>query len=129
MRLVDNMKYIYYMKKPYDSKSYNCWSFVKDFYKKEFDIELNELQVTGDDDSNYIYEIYKQESTNWNQIKAPKKHCVLALSNEYPIVDHVGIYLGDNKFIHNTQKAGVHISKMNDVIWKHKIVGCYEYRK
>lgn len=38
-------------------------------------------------------------------------------------VSHVGIYIGDNAFIHSSTSHGVMISNMNDMYWKPRYVG------
>ena len=39
-------------------------------------------------------------------------------------VSHVGIYIGDNSFIHSSTSNGVMISSMDETYWKPKFVGC-----
>jgi cell wall-associated NlpC family hydrolase len=38
-------------------------------------------------------------------------------------VDHVGIYLNGDRFIHASTSKGVMISPMNDKYWSHKYQG------
>ena len=42
-------------------------------------------------------------------------------------IDHVGVYLGDNKFTHATTKAGVIISDLNEDYYKKRYVGTCRY--
>lgn len=42
-------------------------------------------------------------------------------------IDHVGIYLGDNQFVHATKSAGVTISNLSDDIYMDYFVGSCRY--
>lgn len=117
-----------YMLKKYNDIKYNCWDFVRDFYKQEFNIELPNFNVKGTGQYKLKYEIYKQESKNWKKLKKPKMYCVVVLS-DVGKADHVGIYLGKGNFIHNTKQANVSISNLNKPEWLNNVVGFYEHEK
>lgn len=42
-------------------------------------------------------------------------------------VDHVGIYLNGNRFVHASTSKGVMVSPMDDVYWKPKYLGARRY--
>lgn len=44
-----------------------------------------------------------------------------------PFVNHVGIYIGNGKFIHTRENTGVVIESTESPVWKHVIEGYYEY--
>ncbi len=48
-------------------------------------------------------------------------------SNRTAKLDHVGVYLGDGKFIHATRQKGVIISDLNTSYYKERIVGVRRY--
>ena len=43
-------------------------------------------------------------------------------------IDHVGIYLNGNRFIHASTKNGVMISPMQDKYWGHKYQGARRFK-
>ena len=43
-------------------------------------------------------------------------------------IDHVGIYLSGDRFIHASTSKGVMISPMNDKYWSHKYQGGRRFR-
>lgn len=114
-----------YLKKKYDAKRYNCWHLVLDFYKNELKIDLPKFQEDGITMSESLDKVIKKEAVNWKKLNELKKHCVLVFSNTPPYSDHVGVYLGNNKFIQNLENANVVVSDLN--VWKIRLVGAYEY--
>jgi cell wall-associated NlpC family hydrolase len=44
-------------------------------------------------------------------------------------IDHVGIYLGDGRFAHATETAGVVVSHMNEAYYQEHFAGACRYRK
>jgi cell wall-associated NlpC family hydrolase len=88
-------------------KGIDCSAFVKNVYHDSFNISLprtTEIQV----DKGYL--VYKNQlktgdlvffKTGWN-------------------TRHVGIYIGNNEFIHASTSKGVTTSSLNNVYWKQK---------
>jgi cell wall-associated NlpC family hydrolase len=116
-----------YMIKKYDHKKYNCWHLVVDYYKQELNIDLpNFVEVNGKTNYNILNTFIKEQSKNWIKLVKPKKNCVLIMTHNFPYANHIGIYLEDNKILHNLENTNVIISDYS--LWKHKIVGAYEYK-
>lgn len=70
-----------------------------------------------------------QEQARYGKItfdkKELKKGDLVFFANTYKtsaFITHSGIYLGDNTFIHTSSKAGVTITKLDDVYWNDKFV-------
>ncbi len=42
-------------------------------------------------------------------------------------VDHVGVYLSDNRFIHASSSNGIKVSSLNNRYWKKRVVGSKRY--
>ena len=51
-----------------------------------------------------------------------KKGDILFFRNGFKRVDHVGIYLGNNEFVHASSKSGVIISSMNDDYYRSRFI-------
>ena len=63
-----------------------------------------------------VAEVYRRNGVmdEWQEVKEPTEGSVLVFSLKGKELDHVGVYLGDGRFIHATKPSGVcieHISK------------------
>ena len=68
----------------------------------------------------YIYDALKSRFSEVNDLQ---KNDILVF--EFNNIVHIGVYLGDDKFIHSTKLAGWHITKLN----KYKLSLKYIFRK
>lgn len=123
--------YLKYMYKSYNNKNYNCWDFIRDFYLNELNIILPDFNLKGVGQYKEKYKIFKEQEKNWIKIKDIKTlpmYCLVVLKSHKP-ADHVGIYIGNNKFLHNTKQSNVAISSLNSFEWKNNIIGFYKHEK
>ena len=60
--------------------------------------------------------------------KANLMHGDLVFFNTTGGISHVGVYLGNNKFIHASTSAGVMISDLDDIYFKRRYVGACRIR-
>lgn len=70
------------------------------------------------------------ESGKWQKLNKPEIGCAvcIALDANHPdMVQHVGVYVGDNKFIHIMQKTGVITTPINHLFFRRKIRGFYKW--
>jgi len=111
---------------------FTCWSLVKYVYRNYYNIEIPDYYSSICDnplDDNYVcdkFECYKRE-TVWKEIQLPQEPCVVLMKNCSEFVNHAGIYIGDNSFLHCVYNHGVILSKINDRLWGKKICGYYVY--
>ncbi|MBU9843661.1 NlpC/P60 family protein [Rahnella ecdela] len=87
----------------------DCSSLTRHIYQESFGIHL--------------------PRTTYRQIKTGKRIAIpqlrigdLVFFHTGRYERHVGIYLGDQKFIHASKIKGVTISKMNNVYWRNKFL-------
>ncbi len=83
----------------------DCSGFVQAMYKKAFAIDLPR------DSSN---QVLKGTEVSTSQLQAGD----LVFFKINPHLRHVGIYIGNNSFIHSSTKSGVMISNMGMSYWK-----------
>lgn len=62
----------------------------------------------------------------WELVEDPRFMDVSCFRNGKDVVNHAGVLLGENKFIHAV-KAGVVVSKYTDPQWQKRLVGFYRY--
>lgn len=88
---------------------------------------------SGFDCSGYIGYVYKKHGINvsrtttgiWNdnpRVSQPAVGDLVVFSTYKPGPSHVGIYMGDNKFIHSGDR-GVEVTSMNNVYFKPRYMG------
>ncbi|WP_329844907.1 NlpC/P60 family protein [Veillonella atypica] len=76
-----------------------CWDVVAEVYQRNGVTLPNYTDIPMDE---------------WQEVKEPTEGSVLVFSLKGKELDHVGVYLGDGRFIHATKPSGVcieHISK------------------
>lgn len=70
-------------------------------------------------------------SGRWEKIDQPEEGCavVIALDPAKPnLVQHLGVYIGDNKFIHILKNTGVITTRLDDRFFQRKIRGYYKWK-
>jgi murein DD-endopeptidase / murein LD-carboxypeptidase len=85
----------------------DCSGFVAMFYKKVFDLELGASST----------DIYTSNVTPLQKKKLLPSDLVFFRIGK-KVISHVGIYLGNNKFIHASTKLGVIISDLNEPYYR-----------
>nr|DAX98269.1 MAG TPA: NlpC/P60 family [Caudoviricetes sp.] len=93
-----------------------CWDLVREYYKragKELP-DYKEFVLNG--------ETYSGDLVR--EIQEPVPGCICVYSLKCAGIDHVGIYLGNNKMIHATEKNGVCIEPYSRYI--RRLKGLYK---
>lgn len=62
----------------------------------------------------------------WPDVPTPS---VVAIRFNTPNVNHVGVYVGDGKFLHTREKTGVCIERADSPAWRHRIEGFYTQKE
>jgi len=71
------------------------------------------------------------DSGKWEKIEHPEVGCAvtIALDHDKPnLVQHLGVYIGEGKFIHIMQKTGVVVTRIDHAFFKRKIRGYYRWK-
>jgi len=69
-------------------------------------------------------------SGRWLPLSEPEVGCavVMALDPMHPdLVQHLGVYIGEGKFIHILEDMGVIVSRINDRFFNRKIKGFWKW--
>lgn len=107
----------------------DCYGLVKEVYKRygynipEYDTDYNDMEringlITGN-----------TKGYPWKEISEPKVPCLIAIRFGSPagVVNHTGVYIGGDRFIHTRERIGVNIDRISSPAWHRVIVGFYEY--
>lgn len=112
-----------------DYSGVDCWGLIiliyKEFLKKEL-IDLDKLDF-GEDwykEKNLFIENYHQQ---WIKVDDPQKFDIVFFRNCDDVVNHCGLFLGEDIFVQATRKHGVTFSHLNK--FKNKIYGFFRLKK
>lgn len=126
------MNYNKYIGLPYasngrDESGIDCWGLVRLFYKQEYNIELPSYteEYSGAYDSRILdmMDLYKN---NWAQVQQPEVGSVIVF-NILGEPFHVGVYVGEDKFIHARDGMDSVLESVNSPKWVKRIEGYYKY--
>ena len=95
----------------------DCSGFVMQVYKGYFNIALDHNAAS----------MYK-DSRGSSVSRGSLREGDLVFFGSFWKIDHVGIYLSGDRFIHASSSKGVMISPMNDKYWSHKYQGGRRFR-
>lgn len=126
------MNYNKYIGLPYvsngrDESGIDCWGLVRLFYKQEFNIDLPSYteEYSGAYDTRILgmMDLYKH---TWAQVSEPEVGSVIVF-NILGEPFHVGIYAGEDKFIHARDGMDSVLESVNSPKWAKRIEGYYKY--
>lgn len=127
------MDYNNYIGLPYkdngrDESGIDCWGLVRLFYKREYDIDIPSYteQYVGRDDPTLTATITKFKADSWIKTNEPEPGNVV-LFNILGQPTHVGIYLGEGKFLHSRGGLDSVVESTTNTKWKNRIEGYYKY--
>lgn len=105
----------------------DCWGLSRYVYSEEFNIQLPDFsgEYTGDD-TKRISELISIHKESWEKVEEPKPgHLILFRILGEDI--HVGIYIGNNKFLHSIEGQYSAIERLDGHAWKNRISGFFKY--
>ena len=99
---------------------------IYNFDVKEYDVASYATEVV----SRMISDASATEK--WEKISSPEEGCVVVIALDPMQPDkaqHLGVYIGEGKFIHILKKRGVLTSRINDRFFAQKLRGFYKWKK
>jgi len=103
---------------------YDCWGLTM-VVLQNFGYCLPDYPVCAFDCARVNEEI-EQQKHNWQEIKEPVAGCVVTMRMGLsPVVNHIGVCIGEGKFIHAREKTGVCIERLENPVFKSLISGFY----
>lgn len=104
-----------YLGASFGSGASGCFLFVKKVYKDEFDID--------------IQTDYMEMLSKFVPIKEPRFGDIVLVRNHPIVINHIGIALDPEQFIHCVSKVGVIVSKFSDLRISNRIAGFLRHPK
>lgn len=112
-----------------DTTGIDCWGLARLYYSQELGIDLPSYstEYNGDTSEN-IKELISQHRESWIKVDVPEVGD-LVLFNIYGEPTHIGICIGDNKFLHSRDGKDSVIESLSSQQWDKRIAGFYKYSK
>ena len=111
-----------------DLSGLDCYGLILKIFE-DWDVKLWDIHADYDQEWSWkgrdlFFENYARE---WERVQDSRFMDVVCFKNGRNIVNHAGVFLGENKFIHAV-KAGVVVSKLTDREWQKRFAGFYRYK-
>ncbi|MFZ3044711.1 MAG: NlpC/P60 family protein [Desulfatirhabdiaceae bacterium] len=106
----------------------DCWGIVMLVYR-EFGIDLPDFKIACGESLKINFAVSEQRLA-WCRLTKPSAPCVVVMrmSDRYAqACNHVGVYIGGEKFIHTLKKQGPSLVSVNHPYFEQKIEGFYEF--
>ena len=107
----------------------DCWGLARLVYKQEFGIELPDYSdlYSGSWDEQ-VTKLINYHKDTWQEVKQPEVGD-LCLFNIYGEPAHIGVYVGDSKFLHSRDGQDTVIESLNNSLWKRRLAGYFSYQR
>jgi len=118
-------KYIKYIGKEFEIGKQDCFSLIREFYKNEYNININNYNRKDGwekDNPNIIQENYLKEGFTETDLLNIKEGNIIEFGNY-----HFGIYINNNLLLHHRRNKLSNVEPLNDE-YKRKITHCYKYK-
>ena len=118
-----------------DRKGIDCWGLVLKTFEM-FNINIPDYNVACtaieavDFSPKKIGQTIEDYKYQWNKVKKPYAPVLITMgiSDAGPkILNHLGVYIGSNIFIHTLSGRNSSIAPLNHMLFKKMIEGFYEY--
>jgi len=119
-----------YVGRPFFHGVIDCYSLVRDFYKKEFGVQLNDYHRRDQwwyKGENMYMDNFKKEGFRVIPLEEVKRGDLFLMKLEADVCNHAGIYLGDMIVLHHVQGRlssrdvyGGYYQKVTDVCLRHE---------
>ena len=116
-----------------DRGKYDCWGLVRKIYSDRLGVTLPSIEDLYVDSSDTTYrnisEAMQQESLKWDQVQSPKMYDVVLMKIYGDLTSHVGVYIGENMFLHIMKGTNSTVEKTTSLKWQKRIAGYFRYNE
>lgn len=113
-----------------DTEGLDCWGLVRLVYKDKYEIDLPSFtnSYTTTNDREHLHELIARHKEYWELTTEPEEGSVV-LMRVLGTNTHVGIYLGNSKFLHIRENTQAVVESIDSSTWKHRIIGYFKYKE
>ena len=106
---------------PYE---FDCWGLAREVYRR-YGIDLPDYRISAYDTEKIGRKI-TDSLPEYVEVKPPLPvPCLVGMRMNTQYITHVGVYIGDGKYIQAYAASGVCITRIYDPGWRGKIAGYY----
>lgn len=108
---------------------FDCWGLVREIYRR-YGVELPDYSIAADACQRIEGQIEDEKtSKRWVQIVEPEIPCIVLLRCHPDFVQHLGVYIGAEKFLHirAEKEKGVVVNRLDDPLWRRRFKGFWKY--
>jgi len=119
LRIKDKMLGIPYKLHGRNFNGVDCWGCIILFYKLAFNYTIKDFQSYNEDtiyQIDYLTQYRKSYFNEWEEVKQPALGDVVLFSLDKKTINHAGILIAPNKFLHACS-AGVVVSEIGQREW------------
>lgn len=102
-------------------KQMNCWELAQKFYSEVLNVELKSFITDPKDRSSTQNLIYTNRG-DFLRVDEPEFGDIIVLK-VWGLESHIGVYIGEGRFIHSTESSGSHIDRI--ARWGKNVCGYY----
>lgn len=110
-----------------DFKGCDCWGLIKLILQDYYEIWIPDYHISCLD-YRAIHDQVEKDRPCWQRIDKPVEPCLILFklhNRAASICNHVGLYIGNNEFIHTLKQHGATITSLNHPYFKAKLEGYY----
>lgn len=97
---------------------FKCWDLVRLFLCEQIEVDVGPVDE----------QTHNVAGGKWNQVQLGKEQCFDVLVFRDGIGTHVGVVLGDGKFLHTFRGGNSCIESYKGVKWRNKIRNIYRHK-
>jgi len=111
-----------------DTTGIDCWGLLRLIYKEQYNVDIPSFSdgYTSGKDRDLTTELIAQNKEQWVERETPEVGDGI-LFRVLGLETHIGVYLGDNKFIHAKEGHSSVIESLTSLKWKNRIAGYFRY--
>ncbi len=107
-------------------ETYDCLALVKEFYKDFFNIEVKNYYEGANPTAKEAEILISSNKGDFEKVEDPKFGDIVVIKL-YGIECHIGVVVGDTKFLHSAKNIGSNIDRLSR--YARLIVGYYRHRE
>jgi cell wall-associated NlpC family hydrolase len=110
----------------------DCWGLIMILYRDLLKIELPDFPISSENCSQvHDAMVGSIRAGQWIRTEEPSYGDIIAMAlspRNLTAINHVGMFICNNKFIHSIQNQRSAICSLDSIYWKNRIKGFYRWQ-
>ena len=107
-------------------REFDCWGLASEVFRR-YGIAVPDYKISCEATPEVDAQM-NAERPAWVRCEGEPPVPSLVVFADRGMCSHVGVYIGDGRFIHAYEKTGIAITPMNHMFWRSRIEGIYKPR-